>query len=88
MSSWLITGIATEQEQIWPECTIPLIPINLREDVLPALGLTVTRAAKAPGINRVTCLRVLHGKVGISVDLVLRPEAWLDGPGAESGLKG
>ncbi|WP_292978992.1 HigA family addiction module antitoxin [Nitrosomonas sp.] len=61
---------------------------TLREDVLPALGLTVTQAAKELGINRVTLSRVLNGKAGISVDLALRPEAWLDGPGAESGLKG
>lgn len=61
---------------------------TLREDVLPALGLTVTRAAQELGINRVTCLRALHGKADISVDLALRLEAWLDGPSAESGLKG
>lgn len=61
---------------------------TLCEDVLPTLGLTITRAAKALGINRVTLSRVLNGKAGISVDLALRPEAWLDGPGAESGLKG
>ena len=61
---------------------------TLREDVLPALGLTVTRAAKELGINRVTLSRVLNGKAGISVDLALRLEAWLDGPSAESWLKG
>lgn len=61
---------------------------TLREDVLPALGLTVTQAAKELGINRVTLSRVLNGKAGISVDLALRLEAWLDGPSAESWLKG
>jgi len=61
---------------------------TLREDVLPALGLTVTRAAKELGINRVTLSRVLNGKAGISIDLALRLEAWLDGPSAESWLKG
>ena len=61
---------------------------TLREDVLPALGLTVTQAAKELGINRVTFSRVLNGKAGISVDLALRLEAWLDGPSAESWLKG
>lgn len=61
---------------------------TLREDVLPALGLTVTQAAKELGINRVTLSRVLHGKAGISVDLALRLQAWLDGPSAESWLRG
>lgn len=60
---------------------------TLREDVLPALGLTVTQAAQELGINRVTLSRILHGKAGISVDLALRLETWLDGPSAESWLK-
>lgn len=61
---------------------------TLREDALPALGLTVTQAAEELGINRVTLSRVLNGKARISVDLALRLEAWLDGPTAESWLKG
>lgn len=48
---------------------------TLREDVLPALGLTVTQAAEELGINRVTLSRVLNGKAGISIDLALRLEA-------------
>jgi addiction module HigA family antidote len=50
--------------------------------------LTVTQAANELGINRVTLSRVVNGKACISVDLALRLEAWLDGPGAESWLKG
>lgn len=61
---------------------------TLREDVLPALGLTVTEAAAELGVNRVTLSRVLNGRAGISIDLALRLEAWLDGPTAESWLKG
>lgn len=61
---------------------------TLLEDVLPALGLTVTQAAQELGINRVTLSRIVNGKAGISVDLALRLEAWLDGPSAESWLKG
>lgn len=60
---------------------------TLKEDVLPALGLTVTQAAEELGINRVLS-RVLNGKAGVSIDLALRLEAWLDGPTAESWLKG
>ena len=61
---------------------------TLREDVLPALGLSVTEAAAELGVNRVTLSRILNGKAGISVDFALRLEAWLDGPSAESWLKG
>lgn len=61
---------------------------TLREDVLPALGLTVTQAAEELGINRVTLSRVLNGKAGVSIDLALRLEAWLDGQTAENWLKG
>lgn len=61
---------------------------TLREDVLPALGLTVTQAARELGINRVTFSRVLNGRAAISVDMALRLEAWLDGPSAQSWLKG
>jgi addiction module HigA family antidote len=61
---------------------------TLKEDVLPELGLTVTQAAEELGINRVTLSRVLNGNAGISIDRALRLEAWLDGPTAESWLKG
>jgi antitoxin HigA-1 len=65
---------------------------TLREDVLPALGLTVSEAAAQLGISRVTLSRVLHGRAGISVDLARRLELWLggpdSGPSAESWLRG
>lgn len=61
---------------------------TLKEDVLPALGLTVTEAAAQLGVSRVALSRVLNGKAAISVDMALRLEAWLDGPTAESWLKG
>lgn len=62
----------------------------LREDVLPALGLTVTAAARQLGVSRVALSRVLNEKAGISVDLARRIEAWLGperGGRAESWLK-
>jgi addiction module HigA family antidote len=49
----------------------------LRDDVLPALGLTVTDAAQALGVTRTAPSRVLNGKAGISPDMALRLEAWL-----------
>lgn len=54
----------------------------LREDVLPALGLTVTEAARQLGVSRVTLSRVLNGAAGISPEMALRIEAWL---GKENG---
>lgn len=60
---------------------------TLRDDVLPALKLTVTQAAAELGINRVTLSRVLNGKAGISIDLALRLESWFNGPSAQSWLK-
>ena len=55
---------------------------TLREDVLPALDLSVTTAAAQLGIARVTLSRVLHGHAAISPELALRIEAWL---GVERG---
>ncbi len=54
----------------------------LREDVLPALGLTVTQAAEQLGVTRVALSRVLNGRAGISPEMALRLEAWL---GEENG---
>ncbi|MBQ9579480.1 MAG: HigA family addiction module antidote protein [Ottowia sp.] len=46
----------------------------LREDVMAALGLSVTEAAERLGMSRVALSRVLNGKAGISPDLALRLE--------------
>lgn len=54
----------------------------LREDVLPALGFTVTKAAKQLGVTRAALSRVLNGHAGISVEMALRIENWL---GVENG---
>ncbi len=51
--------------------------LTLRDDVLPALGLTVTEAAKQLDISRVTLSRVLNGRAAISPEMALRLEAWL-----------
>ena len=66
---------------------------TLREDVLPALGLSVAEAARQLGVSRVALSRVLHGHAAISVDLARRLEAWLRkpdhrGPSAETWLRG
>ena len=62
----------------------------LRQDVLPALGLTVTEAARQLGVWRVALSRVLNERTGISVDLARPIEAWLgpeNGGSAETWLR-
>ncbi|MGK9453329.1 HigA family addiction module antitoxin [Acidithiobacillus caldus] len=54
----------------------------LREDILPALGLSVTEAANQLGVARSTLSRVLNGHASISPEMALRLEAWL---GSENG---
>lgn len=56
--------------------------LTLRDDVLPALGLSVTDAAEQLGVTRVTLSRVLNGRAAISPEMALRLQAWL---GKENG---
>ena len=51
--------------------------LTLRDDVLPALAITVTQAAQQLGVSRVALSRVLNGRAAISPDMALRIEAWL-----------
>ena len=51
--------------------------LTLRDDVLPALGLTVTQAAVQLDVSRVALSRVLNARAAISPDMALRIEAWL-----------
>lgn len=55
---------------------------TLREDVLPALGLTVTAAATQMGVTRAALSRVLNGRAALSPQMALRIEGWL---GVENG---
>lgn len=55
---------------------------TLREDVLPALGLTVTDASAQLGVTRAALSRVLNGRAAISPTMALRIEGWL---GVENG---
>jgi len=56
--------------------------LTLRDDILPALGITVTAAAEQLGVTRVALSRVLNAKAAISPEMALRIEAWL---GIENG---
>lgn len=57
----------------------------LREDVLPALGVTVTQAARDMGISRMTLHRVLTERTSVTPEMALRlgrycgngPDLWL-----------
>ena len=87
----LASQTITEGAVRWQECSTPPHPAAiLREDVLPALGLTVTEAARQLGVSRVALSRVLNERAGISVDLARRIEAWLgpeNGGSAETWLR-
>jgi len=50
---------------------------TLKEDILPALGLTVTQAAHQLGVTRTAFSRVINGRAGISPDMARRIEIWL-----------
>jgi addiction module HigA family antidote len=57
----------------------------VREDVLPALGMTQTEFARRLAVSRLTVSELLHDKRGLSADLAIRlgkltgttPESWL-----------
>ena len=51
--------------------------LTLRDDVLPALGLTVTQAAQQLDVSCLTLSRVVNGRAAISAEMALRIEAWL-----------
>ena len=50
---------------------------TLRQDVLPALGLSVTDASVQLGLTRAALSRVLNGRAGISPEMALHLERWL-----------
>jgi addiction module HigA family antidote len=55
---------------------------TLREDVLPALRLSVTDAAEQLGVTRAALSRVVNCRAAISPEMALRLEKWL---GVENG---
>lgn len=63
---------------------------TLREDVLPALGLSVSAAAGQLGVTRGMLSRVLNGSTPISAEFAVRLEKWLGvdrGGNAEKWLR-
>ena len=54
----------------------------LREDVLPALGLTQGQLAERLGVSRLTVSEILHEKRGVTADMAIRLGRLLgNGPG-------
>lgn len=51
--------------------------LTIRDDILPALGLKVTEAARQLGVSRVSLSRVINGKAAISPEMAIRLEHWL-----------
>lgn len=51
---------------------------TLRDDILPALNLQVSKAAVQLGVDRTTLSKVLNGRAAISPAMALRIERWLD----------
>ena len=57
--------------------TPPHPGLTLRDDFLPALGLSVNQAAQQLDVSRVALSRVLNGRAAVSPERALRIEAWL-----------
>ena len=55
----------------------PHAGLSIRDDILPALGLSVTAAAKQLAVSRATLSRVINGQAAIKPEMALRIEAWL-----------
>ena len=49
----------------------------IKEDILPALGISVTEAAESLGVTRAAFSRVINGKAAISPEMAIRIEKWL-----------
>lgn len=68
-----------------PSIRMPHPGEDLREDVLPALGLSKTAVAAALGVSRQTLYDLLDEKQGVSAAMAVRLEAVIGGS-AESWL--
>jgi addiction module HigA family antidote len=74
-------------EIIMPMFNPPHPGAGLREDVIIALGLTVTETAKALGISRKTLSEIVNGKSPITPDIAVRLERAFGNPPADTWLR-
>lgn len=58
----------------------------IRDDVLPALHLSVNQAAEQLGVSSVTLSRVINGRSAITAEMALRVGKWV-GNGPEIWLR-
>lgn len=58
----------------------------IRDDVLPALQLSVNEAAEQLGVSRATLTRVINGRSAITTEMALRVGKWA-GNGPEIWLR-
>ncbi len=63
-------------------CHLSYPAVTLKEGILPALGLTVAKAANQLGVSRSRLSRLLNGHTAIKPEMALRLEKWL---AAENG---
>ncbi|MES9857564.1 MAG: HigA family addiction module antitoxin [Sedimenticola sp.] len=49
----------------------------LCEDIIPAMEITITEAAKQLGVTRVALSRVINERAGISPEMAFKIEDWL-----------
>jgi antitoxin HigA-1 len=82
LRSWSTTATTTEEPAMTRMHNPPHPGLTLRDDVLPALGLSVTEAANQLGVTRAALSRILNGRAAISPIMALRLERWL---GVERG---
>lgn len=74
----LVDYLTTTREPPWHACSSRHTPgATLKEDVLPALGLTVTDAARQLESPVPPSPRILNGHAAISPEMARRIEAWL-----------
>ena len=82
MSSWLIIRTTIKGNKMTNIFNPSHPGKTLKEDVLPALGLSITEAASQLGVARPTLSKVLNGQSAVSPEMAIRLEAWL---GLENG---
>ncbi len=51
--------------------------LTIKEDILPALGISVTEAAEQLGVTQTALTHLINGRAAISPEMAIRIERWL-----------